>query len=121
MYNYVPTLSSQNGESVEDLSGFTSHSRFSYSKSPTISHTGLSLNPSHNTSQGSLHSLNLNGNTHSNSFRSENSREIQEKDLIFLHSKDQVCADTVFLMYVYRYVNKYKHVHRLTYLCSKSI
>ena len=50
MYNYVPALSPKNGDtSEEDISGFGSHSRYSYSLS--------SLNNSHNNSHNSLHSL----------------------------------------------------------------
>lgn len=50
MYNYVPSLSPKNGDfAEEDISGFGSHSRFSYSLS--------SVNNSHNNSHNSLHSL----------------------------------------------------------------
>lgn len=51
MYNYVPSLSPKPGDvlSEEDISGFGSHSRFSYSLS--------SINGSHNNSHNSLQSL----------------------------------------------------------------
>ena len=51
MYNYVPSLSPKPGDvtNEEDISGFGSHSRFSYSLS--------SINGSHNNSHNSLQSL----------------------------------------------------------------
>lgn len=51
MYNYVPNLSPKNTEKLEeDIHGFGSHSRFSYSLSSVN-------NSSHNNSHNSLHSL----------------------------------------------------------------
>jgi hypothetical protein len=79
MYNYVPSLSPKTGDASEDdISGFGSHSRFSYSLS--------SINNSHNNSHNSLHSLSSgNGAAVCISDRYNDSE-------ILLHPEDKVSA-----------------------------